>query len=149
MAYTTRPTRRPQLLSWSRPCTGSLPSMCEWTPPQGRNRGQNSGTIAGCPTDVQNWLLEQAAIPSRVQYEHRWGPNFGRGLGLPLDWFTSDQYRHLVANLMRNLPTMTVSAERSKREKRLRETCSYAHRVCRGGKPGDSWAPMGVPRAVP
>ena len=52
-------------------------------------------------------------VPARVHYEHRWGPNYWPGLGLPLDWFTSDQQRHLVAHRMRNLPTMTLRAERS------------------------------------
>ena len=41
-----------------------------------------------------------------------WGPNYRLGLGLPLDWFTNDQQRHLVAHCMRNLPTVTVLVER-------------------------------------
>ena len=59
------------------------------------------------------WLQEQAAIPTRVHYGHRRGPNYRPGLGLPLDRFTGDQQWHLVAHQMRNLPTMTVPAERS------------------------------------
>ena len=27
------------------------------------------------PTDLQEWLQEQAAVPARVHYGHRWGPN--------------------------------------------------------------------------
>ena len=48
-------------------------------------------------------------------------------LGLPLDWFTSDQQWHLVAHRMRNLPTMMVLAEHSQhsvyRDVRLRTYC--------------------------
>ena len=35
------------------------------------------------------------------------------GLGLPLEWFTSNQQRHLVAHQMRNLHAMMVQADRS------------------------------------
>ena len=42
-----------------------------------------------------------------MPYEHRWGPNYRLGIGLPLEWFTGDQQQHLVANL----PTMTVLVE--------------------------------------
>ena len=52
-------------------------------------------------------------MPARVHCEHRWGPNYQPGLGLPLDWFTNDQQWHIVAHGMRNLPTMTVLAERA------------------------------------
>ena len=59
--------------------------------------------------------LEQLAVPARVQYEHRWGPNYRRGLGPPLDWFTSAQQRHLAAHWMQNLPNMPVLAKRTER----------------------------------
>ena len=62
------------------------------------------------PTNLQERLQEQAV---RVHYEHRWGPNYRPGLSLHLDWFTTDQQRHLVAHQMRNLPTMMVLVERS------------------------------------
>ena len=62
-------------------------------------------------SDLCEWLQEQAAVLAGVLYEHRWGPNYERGQHLPLDWFTSDQQRHLVAHRMCNLPTMTVLAE--------------------------------------
>ena len=26
------------------------------------------------PTDLQEWLQEQAAVPARVHLQHRWGP---------------------------------------------------------------------------
>ena len=57
-------------------------------------------------------MREQAAVPARVHYEHRWGPNYQPGLGLPLDWFTGDQQPHILAHRMRNLPTMAVLLER-------------------------------------
>ena len=57
------------------------------------------------PTDAQN------GCKSRRRYKHRRGPHYQPGLGLPLDWFTSDQQRHIGAHRMRNLPTMTVLAE--------------------------------------
>ena len=76
------------------------------------------------PTDPQEWLQELAVIPSWVHYEHRWGPNYSPGLGLPLDSFTSDQQRHLVAHWMSNLPTMMVLVVRSKhRNVRLCTQC--------------------------
>ena len=28
------------------------------------------------PADLQEWVQERAAIPARVHYEHRWGPNY-------------------------------------------------------------------------
>ena len=59
-----------------------------------------------------------------MRYEHWWGPNYQPGLGVPLDWFTSDQQRHTVAHCMRNLPTMTVLAERAQhRNVQLHEQC--------------------------
>ena len=42
-----------------------------------------------------------------MHYEHRSGPNYRPGLGLPLEYFTGD-HRHLVAYQMHNLPTMMV-----------------------------------------
>ena len=69
---------------------------------------------------VQEWLQEQMAIPAMVHYEHRWG----LGLGLPLDYFTNDEQRHLVAHQMRNLPTMMVLMERIEhRNMRLSMQC--------------------------
>ena len=68
------------------------------------------------PTDLQEWLQEEAAIPAWVHHEHRLGPDYRPSRGLPLDWFTSDQQRHLVAHRMRNLPVMTVLAERSEHQ---------------------------------
>ena len=35
------------------------------------------------------------------------------GSGLPLDWFDSDEQRHITAHRMDNIPTMTVLAHRS------------------------------------
>ena len=76
------------------------------------------------PTDLQEWSQEQAAIPVRVHYKHRWGPNYHPGLGLPPDWFTSDQERHIGAHRMRNLPTMMVLVERTQhRNVQLYEQC--------------------------
>ena len=60
------------------------------------------------------------------------GLNYERGRGLPLDWLTSDQQRHLGAHRMRNLPTMTVLAERS--EHRNVQLCTYY--LLHGGYPG-------------
>ena len=37
------------------------------------------------PSDLLKWLQEQVAVPARVQYEHPWGLNYWRGLGLLLD----------------------------------------------------------------
>ena len=54
-------------------------------------------------------------MPAQSKYEHRWGSNYRWGLGLPLHWFTKDQQRHLVANRMRNLPTMMVLVEITQR----------------------------------
>ena len=51
-------------------------------------------------------------ILAGVHYEHRWGPIYRPGLGLPLP-FTGDQQRHLVAHRMHSLPTMTVLAVRT------------------------------------
>ena len=42
------------------------------------------------PTNLQDWLQEQATIPAWVHYEHQWEPNYSPGLGLPLDWFAND-----------------------------------------------------------
>ena len=75
-------------------------------------------------TDLQVWIQEQAAIPAWVPYENRWGQNNRPGLGLPLDWFTSDQQQHVVAHQIRSLPTMTVLVECSEhRNVRLCTRC--------------------------
>ena len=42
------------------------------------------------PSDLEEWLYEQAAIPTWVQYEHQWASNYERGPGLPVDWFIGD-----------------------------------------------------------
>ena len=47
--------------------------------------------LLASPRDLQEWLHEQVAVPTMVQYEHRWGPNYRRGLGVLLHSFTSDQ----------------------------------------------------------
>ena len=76
------------------------------------------------PTGLQERLQEQAGVPARVHYEHRWGPNYEPGLGLPLDWFTGDQQRPIVAHRMRNLPAMTVLvAHTQHRNVQLHEQC--------------------------
>ena len=60
-----------------------------------------AGVVAGPCCDPRSGTLQAPA-----------GPHYRTGLNLPLDWFTSDQQRHLVAHHMRTLPTMTVLAER-------------------------------------
>ena len=35
------------------------------------------------PTNLQEGLQEQAAIPTRVHYKHRWGPNYQPAQGQP------------------------------------------------------------------
>ena len=48
------------------------------------------------------------------------------GSGLPLDWFDSDQQRHISAHRMDNTPTMTVLAHRSShRDTVLDTTCLH------------------------
>ena len=50
--------------------------------------------------------------------------NYTSGSGLPLDWFDSDQQRHITAHRMDNIPTMTVLAHRSShRDTVLDTTC--------------------------
>ena len=65
------------------------------------------------PTALSDWLRNRASIPARAGYEARWGANYTSGSGLPLDWFDSDQQRHIAAHRMDNIPTMTVLAHRS------------------------------------
>ena len=65
------------------------------------------------PTALGDWLQEQASIPARVGYEACWGAHYTPGGGLPLDWFDSDQQRHISAHRMDNIPTMIVLAHRS------------------------------------
>ena len=61
---------------------------------------------------------------ARAGYEARWGANYTLGSGLPLDWFDSDQQRHIAAQGMDNIPTMTVLAHRSShRDTVLDTTC--------------------------
>ena len=76
------------------------------------------------PTDLQEGL--QAAVPARVHYEHQWVPNYQPGLGLPLDWFTSNQQLHIGSHHMRSLPTMTVLAERAHCNVQLHESACCA-----------------------
>ena len=52
------------------------------------------------PIALAAWLQDQASIPARVGYEARWGANYMPGCGLPLDWFDSDQQRHISAHRM-------------------------------------------------
>ena len=76
------------------------------------------------PTDLQEWLQEQALVPAQVHYEHRWGPNCQQGLGLPLDRFTVNQQQHIVAHHMHNLPNMTVLMEHTQQGNvQLHEQC--------------------------
>ena len=50
--------------------------------------------------------------------------NYTSGTGLPLDWFDSDQQRHITAHCMDNIPTMTVLAHPSShRNTLLGTTC--------------------------
>ena len=44
------------------------------------------------------------------------------GSGLPLDWFDSDQHRHIMAHGMDNIPTMTVLAHRSSHRNTVLDT---------------------------
>ena len=76
------------------------------------------------PTALGDWLQDQASIPARAGYEARWGVYFISGGGLPLDWFDSDQQRHITAHRMDNIPTMTVLAHwSSHRDTVLDTTC--------------------------
>ena len=55
---------------------------------------------------------------------HKQTHTHARTMGLPLDWFTSNQQRHIGAHRMRNLPTMTALAERAQhRNVQLHEQC--------------------------
>ena len=38
------------------------------------------------PTHRQESLWEQATIPTRLSYEHQWGPNYRLGLGRPSNY---------------------------------------------------------------
>ena len=67
------------------------------------------------PTALSDLWRDQASIPARVGYEAPWGVKCTSGSGLPLDWFDSDQHRHITAHRMDNNPTMTVLAHRSSR----------------------------------
>ena len=74
------------------------------------------------PTALGDWLQDQASIPARVGYEARWGVNYTPGSGLPLDWFDSDERRHITAHRMDNIPTMTVLAHRSSHRNTVLDT---------------------------
>ena len=39
------------------------------------------------PTELGDWLQDQASIPAWVGYEARWGVNYTPGSGLHLHWF--------------------------------------------------------------
>ena len=65
------------------------------------------------PTALSDWLQDRASILARAGYEAQWVANYTSGSGLPLDWFDSDQQRHITAHRMDNIPTMTVLAHRS------------------------------------
>ena len=75
------------------------------------------------PTDLQEWLQEQAAVPARVHYEHRRSqlptlPGTAHGL------VHRQQRRHIRAHCIPNLPTMTVPAERAQhRNMQMQEQC--------------------------
>ena len=74
------------------------------------------------PMAPNHWLQVQASIPARVGYEARWGAHYTSGSGLPLDWFDSDQHRHITAHRMDNIPTMTVLAHWSSHPNTVLET---------------------------
>ena len=74
------------------------------------------------PTALSNWLQDQASIPAQVGYEARWGANYTSGSGLPLNWFDSDQQRHITAHRMDNIPTMIVLAHRSSHRNTVLDT---------------------------
>ena len=76
------------------------------------------------PTALSDWLQDRASIPARTGYEVRWKANYTSGNGFPLDWFDSDQQRHITAHCMDNISTMTVLAHRSShRDTVLDTTC--------------------------
>ena len=64
-------------------------------------------------------------------------------LGLPLEWFTSDLQRHLVAHRMCNLPTMTVLLTLSAPQRTAEHVVLAVRQRPRNGQP-----PTGVPSAV-
>ena len=74
------------------------------------------------PTALSDWLQDWASIPARVGYAARWGANYMLGSGLPLDWFDSDQQRHITAHRMDNIPTMIVLAHRSSHQNTMLDT---------------------------
>ena len=74
------------------------------------------------PTAPSDWLREQASIPVRVGYEARWAANYRLGSGLPLDWFDSDQQRHISAHRMDNIPMMTILAHQSSHRNTVLDT---------------------------
>ena len=74
------------------------------------------------PTALSDWLQDQASIPARVGYGARWGVNCTSGSGLPLNWFDSDQQRHIMAHRMDNVPAMIVLAHRSSHRNTVLDT---------------------------
>ena len=70
-----------------------------------------------------------------MQYEHRWGENYWRGLRMPLDRFSSDQHQHLTAHCTRNLHTTMVLAECS--EHRNAQLCTLW--LLSGSYPQQGW----------
>ena len=74
------------------------------------------------PTALSDWLQDRASIPARTGYEARSGANYTSRSGLPLDWFHSDQQRHITAHRMDNIPTMTILAHRSSHRNTVPDT---------------------------
>ena len=97
------------------------------------------------PTALGDWLQDRASIPAPAGYEARWGVNYVSGGGLPLNWYDSDQQRHITAHRMDNIPTMTVLAHGSShRDTVLGTTCL----LC-GAQPRDGTPPVGLLGPVP
>ena len=48
------------------------------------------------PMALGDSLQDQASIPARAGYEAQRGANYTSGSGLPLNWFDSDQQRHIL-----------------------------------------------------
>ena len=83
---------------------------------------------AGCPAICGMPCLVRGALPGArcppFLPPPGWGVNYMSGSGLPLDWFDSDQQRHITAHGMDNIPTMTVLVHRSShRDTVLDTTC--------------------------
>ena len=84
------------------------------------------------PTALSDWLQDRASMPARAGYEARWGANYTSGSELPLDWFDSDEQRHITAHRMDNIPTMIVPAHRSTHRNTVPDTTCLHY----GAQPG-------------